>query len=131
MSARTLIPRFGTSGPGAIGGNSRAVLPVLAADAEHLGDARDRLALLVEDGGLELGVDLARRVGLLLQPGEQRGRHLEPGADASAAWPEEFDGGALVPDDIVVAERHHDHEHEERIAHRVERAAKLRPHEVA
>src|SRR3954469_14359082 len=100
MSARTLIPRFRTSGACPVGRHRGDVLPVLAPDAEDLGDARDRLALFVEDRGLELRVDLPGRVGLLLELGEQRGRHFETRANPSATWLQEVDGRGLVPDDV-------------------------------
>src|SRR3954467_6199727 len=79
-------------------------LAVLAADAQHFGDAGDGLALFVEDCRLQLRIDLAGGVGLLLELRKQGGRHLETRAHPAPARLEELDGPALVPDDVPVAE---------------------------
>src|ERR1700730_954197 len=104
---------------------------VLAAHAEHLPDARDGLALPVHDRYLEKGVDLSLQVGLGAQLVDASARQLEPSIHLPPPRLEELDRCALVPDHVPVSELHHEHEHEERIAHRVERASELRPDEVA
>src|SRR3546814_716706 len=55
----------------------------------------------------------------------------EFGVDRAAPGADEFYVGRLVPDDVVAPEILHQHQHEERVDHRIQRAAELRTDIIA
>src|SRR5262249_33975687 len=52
-------------------------------------------------------------------------RHLKRGPHCSRPWSLEANRGGFVPHQVVWSQRLHQHEHEEWVTHRIQRAAKV------
>src|SRR5690606_12474908 len=97
----------------------------LAPHVDLLAYPRDHVA-----GGVEyLVLEPAQVLGAAGGGGADLGQRLradvETGPDRAAAWLDEVDRAALVPDVVVAAQLLHQQQHPERVAHREQAAAEV------
>src|ERR1700709_1275992 len=112
-------------------GLDKAIRSFLLPDVEQLLDLGHDLSCVIQDRDLEGRLDLPLRVGGGADLGDPLGRDMEGRPDGTPPRPAEADGCGLVPHDVAAPERLGQDQHEERVAHRIERAAELGPHVVA